>query len=337
MNEKPKVSIYEVAKESGYSISTVSKALNQTGRIGENTRKKILETAGKLNYIGSYHAKALSQKKSWLIGIVFADNLLTGFSHPYFSVILEHFKRRVEDKGYEVTFINRSMGNKEMSYLDFCKYRNIEGVFVVNAYGLSKQIPELLENNVPVISVDAEQIDVTRVSSDDIKGGMLAAEYLHSLGHKDVFHIAGPLYTNSGRDRLEGFLNKSHELNLNTEIFQAHNYGFEDGYIQATNLIKSGKMPTAVFAAGDWMALGAIKAFKEHNIKIPEEISVLGYDNLDFIQYTSPALTSINQQKEEIGIKCADLLLQQIDGETVENLKLDVNVVERETCIKHTK
>lgn len=334
-NDKAKMNIYELAEITGFSVSTVSKALNNTGRISQKTREIILAKASELNYVASYHAKALSSKKSWLIGIIYADNLNIGLSHPHFSVILENFKQEVEKNGYEVTFINRKMGNTEMSYLEFCKYRNVEGVFVVNYYSLSRQIPELIESGIPMVSADLGNDRITTIASDDLKGGRLAAEYLVDLGHTKIGHIAGPQYTVSAQKRLQGFLEVMNERGIQSHyVYHSHNYGFDDGYMGAKRIVEEGLQPTAVFAASDWMALGAMKAFAEHDVKIPQDLSIIGYDNLEFLKYCTPALTTVSQKNEMIGITAAKFLMEKIAGKEIESTILDVEVVEGTTCIE---
>jgi DNA-binding LacI/PurR family transcriptional regulator len=335
MKTKRKANIYELATKSGFSVSTVSKALNHTGRISEATREKILKVASELNYIPSYHAKVLSLNKSWLIGIIYSDNLGIGFSHPHFSVILEGFKQEAEKEGYEITFINRNMGNRSMTYLEFCRYRQVEGVFIVNYYSLSKQVPQLIESGLPLVSSDAGFDDIPTITSNDILGGVLATQYLYDLGHKKIDHIAGPSYTISAQHRKKGFLqviNEHHGIVSN--IYEANNYSIEDGYQQALKIIEKNDLPTAIFVAGDWMALGVIQALKEHDIRVPEDISIIGYDDLDFLKYSQPALTTVSQNKLEIGKRAAQYLIQQINGETVSSLDVDVEIIERETCLK---
>jgi LacI family transcriptional regulator len=332
---KQKVNIYELAKATGFSVSTVSKALNNTGRISEKTRQKILAKATEMNYVASYLAKALSLKKSWIIGIIYSDNLGIGFSHPHFSVILESFKQEAEQQGYEITFINRNMGNTPMTYLEFCQYRKVEGVFIVNYYSLSKQVPELIKSGIPLVSADGGFADIPTVTSNDVLGGELATQYLIDLGHTNVYHIAGPKYTISGQTRLYGFRNvmKKHPQ-IKHKVFEAVNFGLEDGYEEAMKILQEPELPTAIFVAGDWMALGVVKAFRQHGVRVPEDISVIGYDNLEFLQYSEPALTTVSQNKRQIGRTAAEYLIRQINGETVSSKLIDVEIIERDTCKK---
>lgn len=337
-NERQKVNIYELAKETGFSVSTVSKAINDTGRISKATKAIILNKASELNYVGSYHAKALSSNKSWIIAVIHTDNLGIGITHPHFSVILEHFKQEIEENGYEITFVNRNMAKGSMTYLEFCRYRNVEGVFVANYYGLSRQLPELINSGIPVVSAEIGDEGIISVTSDDYQGGILAAKYLHELGHKNlVYHISGPLDNVSARDRQSGFLDyyKKHD-GTNLRTFESPNFGFEDGYITMNNILNEETIPSAVFTCGDLVALGAIKAIKEHGLKVPDDISIIGYDDLSFLKYNNPALTTIAQNKSQIGITAAHKLIAKISGKEVDSVTIPVEVIERETCKRVT-
>ena len=336
MNSKSSVNIYELAKATGFSTSTVSKALNNTGRISKATRVKIITIAKELNYIANYHAKALSLKKSWIIAIIYSDNLGTGLSHLHFSIILEHFKREVERAGYEVTFVNRNVGNNKMTYLEFCNNRKVDGVFLVNFYQLSKQIPELIESGIPIVSTEHVDFDIPIITSNDHIGGRIASEYLVDLGHtKKVYHITGPLGTIASQKRAKGFYEVMNERGVEEyEVFEAVNFGFEDGYNKAIEIINSGELPSAIFIGGDELALGAMKAFNENSIEIPEDISIIGFDNIEFLKYSSPALTTVAQNRRKIGVTAANKLMDLISGNDVKSSKIAVEVIERETCRK---
>ncbi len=332
-----KVNIYDLARETGYSSSTISKALNNTGRISETTRKKIISKAKELDYVADYNAKVLSSKKTWLIGIIYADNMGVGFSHPFFSQILENFKNEIESEGYEITFINQKLGQNKMSYLDFYRHRNLDGVFVATFGNDDDELRELIESGVPVISVDSGNWEVTSVVSDDIKGARLAAKYLLNLGHEYICHIAGPLYAVSSQKRIQGFEEVLQEAGNRYLVVVADDFTYEGGYKQAKAISQRVRKPTAVFVSSDWMALGAIKAFQENSLRVPEDISVIGYDNIEFLKYSTPALTTIAQDVKKIGKEAANSLIDLINGKNVKTKKLDVKLVERETCIPFSK
>lgn len=332
--EKNKVNIYELAEASGFSVSTVSKALNNTGRISEATKKIILDKATEMNYVANYNAKALSQGKSWIIAIIYSDNLGIGLSHPHFSVILESFKQEVEQAGYEVTFVNRNMGKTKMSYLEFCRYRNVEGVYIVNFYSLSYQLPELIKSGIPIVTTDGGNWDITTITSDDFEGGRMATEYLVNLGHDErVYHIAGPLSTVSAQQRLQGFQDIVTKRNIKEhKIIEAENFGFDDGYNAVLKLLQEETLPTAIFVASDLLALGAIKALQDNNFHVPDDVSIIGFDNMEFLKYSRPALTTVSQNKRMIGITSAQYLMEKISGKEKESVMIDVEIIERETC-----
>lgn len=332
--KKQNISIYDLSKATGFSTATVSKALNHTGRISEKTRNTILLKATELNYIPNFHAQALSAKKSWIIGIIFADNLWAGFSHPYFSVILEHFKRTVEEQGYEVVFINRNSGQRQLSYLEFCKNRKLDGVFIVNYYSDSKQIPELIHSGIPTVISDYGDLDVPSIVSDDYSGGVMATNYLVSLNHKKIYHVAGPLETFAAQKRRDGFLSVVKESSIDYKVINAYHYAVDNGYQVTKELIQNKDIPTAFFAGSDWLALGIIKALKEENIDVPNDVSVIGFDDLYFIEYTSPSLTTIAQNKKQIGVESAKTLIDKIHGNEVKSKVIDVSIVKRDSCRK---
>mgnify|MGYP000923643648 CR=1 FL=1 len=160
-------------------------------------------------------------------------------------------------------------------------------------------------------------------------------KYLLDQGHKSIMHIAGPLTTAAGLNRFLGYEATMLENGIKDyKLRVANDFSYEDGYHTVLELVKRGRMPTGLFLSSDWMAVGAIRALNENGYKVPEDISVIGYDNIEFFKYNSPSLTTIAQNGTLIGEKTATLLKEVIEGKDVESIVLDVELIERESCKK---
>ena len=332
MNNK-KISMNDIAQMTGFSMGTVSKALNGKGRISEKTRNIILETAKEHNFVADYFAQSLAKKESFVIGVIYPENMGIGFSHPFYSVVLDSFRKTIESYGYEMLFLSPNMGKHKMTYVEYCKYRKVDGVLVVTFNHSDEQLIELAESDIPLVCTDLNKFNTLTVVSDDYKGGQLAAKYLLDQGHTSIMHIAGPLTVAAGLNRFLGYEATMLENGIKDyKLRVAEDFTFEDGYHTVLELIHRGRIPTGLFLSSDWMAVGAIRALNEHGYKVPEDISVIGFDNIDFFKYNSPALTTIAQNAPLIGEQAATLLYSAIKGEEVESIVLDVELIERESC-----
>jgi len=330
-----KISMNDLALMTGFSMSTVSKALNNKGRISEKTRKIILDKAKEHNFIADYFAQALAKNESMVIGVIYPEHMGIGFSHPFYSVVLDSFRKTIESYGYEMLFLSPNMGKYKMTYVEYCKYRKVDGVLVVTFNHSDEQLIELAESDIPLVCTDLNEFNTLTVVSDDYKGGQLAAKYLLDQGHKSIMHIAGPLTTAAGLNRFLGYEATMLENGIKDyKLRVANDFSYEDGYHTVLELVKRGRMPTGLFLSSDWMAVGAIRALNENGYKVPEDISVIGYDNIEFFKYNSPSLTTIAQNGTLIGEKTATLLKEVIEGKDVESIVLDVELIERESCKK---
>lgn len=334
-DEKKKVSMNDLSKITGYSMSTVSKVLNNKGRISEKTRKIILDAAKEHNFVADYFAQALAKNESMVIGVIYPEHMGIGFSHPFYSVVLDSFRKTIESYGYEMLFLSPNMGKHKMTYVEYCKYRKVDGVLVVTFNHSDEQLIELAKSDIPLVCTDLNEFNTLTVVSDDFKGGQLAAKYLLDKGHKSIMHIAGPLTTAAGLNRFLGYEDIMLKNGINDyKLRVADDFSYEDGYHTVLELIKRGRMPSALFLSSDWMAVGAIRALNENGYAVPKDISVIGYDNIEFFKYNSPSLTTIAQNGILIGEKTATLLKETIEGKDVESIVLDVELIERESCIK---
>lgn len=333
------VTIYDIAKNTGFSVTTVSKALNDYPDVSQKTKKKILETADELGYLPNSHARTLTTKKSWTIGVVFVESLGIGMKHPFFNAVIESFRQNVEVAGYDLLFASRSISNKQKSYLEHFKYRGVDGVVIVCSTYDDEQVQELIDNPIPTVVIDLKSDKSSTVYSDNITGSKLAVEYLHSLGHRKIAHIAGHSSTFAGEQRQIGFIQALKALNMpvaNEYIVDGKFFSRDSGYQAMEKLLNLSDPPTAVYAAGDNMAIGAIDAIRDFGLEVPGDISVIGYDDIELSRYINPPLTTIKQDTDLIGREAGELLIKQINNrqKTIHGIMVPVNLVIRKSCRK---
>lgn len=329
--------IYDIAKKTGYSPTTVSKAFNNYSDVREKTREEILRTAREMGYLPNAHARTLTTKKSWTLGVLFVEGTGVGIRHPFFGAVIESFKQVAVAKGYALMFISKDVGGKQSGYLENCRIHGVDGVVVFLSDYEDPYFLELLESDIPTVILDYETAQSHTVCSDNTAGAMLAVEYLTSLGHSRIAHISGGMNTIPGRRREEGYVAAMKERGLELRedyIVEGAFYALENGYAAMQRLLELPDRPTAVFASGDLLALGAVMAARDSGLSVPEDISVMGYDDIELARYVTPALTTVRQDTANLGTRAAEILLASIDrkGTGMEAIVLPVEVVVRESC-----
>ena len=329
--------IYDIARKTGYSPTTVSKAFNNYSDVREKTRRHILETAKEMGYLPNANARSLTTKRSWTIGILFVEATGAGIRHPYFSAVIESFKKVAVSKGYDLMFISKDVGGRKSSYLEHCKIRGVDGVAVILTSNDDPDFQELLDSGLPCVILDASQGPVHAVYSDNISGSMKAVEYLHSLGHRRIAHISGGTGTFAGSTRQQGYEAAMEKLGLEIGEGYIADSGFfsmESGYDAMKVLMDLECPPTAVYAAGDLLALGAVRAVKDRGLRVPDHYSVIGFDDIEMAKYLTPALTTIRQDTDRLGRTAADILTAAIEnnGGAVQSVQLPVELIIRESC-----
>jgi DNA-binding LacI/PurR family transcriptional regulator len=329
--------IYDIAKRTGYSPTTVSKVFNNYSDVREKTRQDILRTAREMGYVPNAHARTLTTKKSWTIGVLFVESTGAGIRHPFFSAVIESFKQVAVAKGYALMFISKDVGGKQSGYLENCRIRGVDGVVVFLSDYTDPYFQELLDSDIPTVILDYETPQSHTVSSDNTAGAVQAVEYLASLGHRRIAHISGGLNTFPGSRRQEGY--EAAMLQLGLELRESYIvtgafYSMESGYSSMMELLQLSERPTAVFASGDLLAFGAVKAAQEFGLAVPGDISVMGYDDIELARYVTPALTTVRQDTALLGSQAAEILLAAIDRtpDNKEALALPVEVVIRDSC-----
>lgn len=330
------ITIYDIAQFTGFSPTTVSKVFNGYSDVSEKTRRKILDAADELGYVPNAHARSLTTKRSWMIGVLFIEPSGAGILHPYFGGVIEGFKQIATSKGYDLMFISKDIGGKRSGYLEHCKIRGIDGVVVVLPDASDPYFQELLESNIPCVLLDQESTVKSTVYSDNAEGVRQAVAYLHSIGHRKIAHIGGgPTF--AGEQRLNGYKQAMQELGLMINpqhvVQGSYDYTIESGSRAMEELLKANERPTAVFAAGDNLAVGAMMAMKRHGLRVPEDISLVGFDDIEMAKFLTPALTTVRQNTYVLGSKAADMLIYSIEGgEDVQKGVIPVELVVRESC-----
>lgn len=332
-----KKTIYDLAKELKLAPSTVSKALSGKKGVNDATRKRVIDYAEKVRYFPSQLASQLKTKKTYSIGVLFADDLDIGLEHTFFSSILQSFKTYVERKGYEITFIISKVGKRELSYLEFCQLKGIEGVLLLTSLESDPLILELVNSPIHSVSTDGYFENAISIHSDNLAGSRLAVKHFRNKGHQSIGIITGPLNNFSARERFEGYKTSLEEFGIeyNQEfVISAEHYSFQHGYWCGRIFLERKIRPKAVLVAADTIAMGFIRCLQEHGVKVPEDIEVIAFDDIPFSKLFSPALSTIRQETQTIGQVAAIRLIDLIESKSNEKLQnewLPVSLILRES------
>jgi LacI family transcriptional regulator len=323
------VTIKDVSKRCGYSVTTVSKALNDYSDISDETKKKILTLCDEMGYVPNLSARSLVSKKTYTIGVIFEEITGVGLQHPLFSKILESFKTRVELEGYDIMLLSRSIGTQHGSYLEHSIRKQVEGVFILCSDFQSDEIVKLCKSEIPVSVIDYSFAGVSNITSNNKRGVFQAVKHLYDLGHHKIGNIYGGTYLEIGRRRKEYFEDAMAKLNLTVNkdyMVSGEFFSKEDGYKAMNVLLELKDPPTAIFCASDMIAIGAMQAIKEAGFSVPEDFSLVGFDGIDIGQLLSPRLTTIRQDSRKMGQLSANQLLQMIGDKSHHQLNETITV-----------
>ncbi|NLP45918.1 MAG: LacI family transcriptional regulator [Epulopiscium sp.] len=313
------ITIYDIAKQAKVSASTVSKALNNHSDISEKTKKRIKELASEMGYLPNSHARSLITKRSYNIGILFMDESNSGLTHAFFANILENIRVTLENKGYDITFISSGFaGQRNASFLEHCKYRGVDGVILACIDFDSQQVLELIHSDIPVVLIDKKIEGKSSVLSENYEGTKQAVHYLIDHGHEKIGFIHGQ--TNSTgvtEERLRGFYDAMKERNksiVEEWMMAGSYYEWKPTYQCVKKILTLPYKPTALLLPDDYAALAAYRVIHKMNLKIPEDLSLIGYDGLEFSQILTPRLTTIKQDTKSIGMLAGEKIIRLIEG-----------------------
>lgn len=312
--------IKDVAKYAGVSTTTVSHVINKTRFVAEDTTKAVWDAVQALNYSPSAVARSLKVNTTKSIGMI-----ITTSEAPFFAEIVLAVEEYCYRQGYSL-FLCNTQNNPEkiQNHLDMLIKKRVDGILVMCSEYTEKSLALFNGTNVPMVVMDWGTHDgkSDRILDNSFEGGYLATKHLIENGHKKIGVIAGKLEKTTARTRFEGFLKAMNEANLPIEQKWIVEGDFEpeDGYECMNNLFRLDELPTAIFCFNDVMALGAISAITERGLSVPNDISIIGYDNIHNSRFYAPPLTTVHQSKSRLGTKALDLLLERIKKEETASL-----------------
>ena len=308
-------SLKDLAQECGVSVATVSKALNGQSDISEATRTRVREAARRMGYVPNMAARSMKTNRTYNIGVLFVDERQSGLAHEYFSAVLDSFKVRVEQLGYDITFINRNLGGKTMTYLEHCHYRGVDGAVIACVDFTDPQVIELVNSDVPVVTIDHVFNNRMAALSDNVAGLSALVRTAYSQGHRRIAFIHGER-TAVTENRLAGFYKSCDELGLEVPDVYVREGIYHDAArcAQETKaLLALPQRPTCILFPDDFSAMGGYNAIAEAGLSIPEDISVMGYDGIYLSRVMKPQLATYQQNTMMLGRTAADKLVQMIE------------------------
>lgn len=311
------VTIRDVARKCGLSISAVSKALNNYPDVSEETRQRVIRVAAQIGYYPNALARGLKTNQTLNLGVILEPNQLTdSLTHPHFLTILTGFKREAERQGYDITLINHNIGGQSISYLNHCRYRNVDGVCVLCMDFTSPEMQELARGDLPLVTIDHLFEGRDCVQNDNLSGMRSLMAYILGRGHRDIAFIhGGPSVVTDVR--LAAYYGVMRARGIEPPpgyVIQSLYQRIDETKEAVGRLLALPRRPTCIIMPDDFSCLGGIEALQAAGLRVPEDISVAGYDGIAIIQRIHPRMTTICQSGEEMGRLAALRLLARIEA-----------------------
>jgi LacI family transcriptional regulator, galactose operon repressor len=319
--------IRELAEQIGVSMATVSRVLNNYPDVSPETRERVLAHIRKLDWTPDHAARTMVTGKTNVIGVI----LDTGsghpdLQHPFFQEVLSGLKRSLGSLGYDLLLFSTEQAENAFAdtafargetYVSRARHHRVDGVVLMGADPHAAQVEEVVRSGLPCMAVDLD-LEGGRtgyVMSDNVAGAVLAVRHLHELGHRRIAMIAGPADTRPGVDRLLGYRRELNRLGIEhrAEYVREGDFYPESGYAETLALLDLPEPPSAVFAAADLMAAGALQAIGERGLSVPSDIAVVGFDDVQIAPLLRPPLTTIRQDKQALGAAAGEAVIRLIE------------------------
>ncbi|ABU74034.1 substrate-binding domain-containing protein [Vibrio campbellii] len=323
----------DIAKLAGVSTSTVSHVINKTRFVSEEISERVNNAAKELNYYApSALARSLKVNRTKTIGM-----LVTTSTNPFFGEVVKGVERSCYQKGYSLILCNTEGDNERMrESINTLLQKRVDGLILMCS-SLEGERIDVFERypDIPVVVMDWGPMLFTsdKIQDNSLRGGYLAAKYLIDCGHKEVGCITGPLIKHQAQMRYKGYKRAmlEAELEFNANWIVESDFECEGGYQAFKKMLERGPLPSSIFVSNDMMAMGVINAANELGIQIPEQLSIIGYDDIHIAKFMSPSLTTIHQPKYRLGQAAVETLLRKLDEKSVEAqvVQLEPTLVER--------
>lgn len=307
----------QIAKIAGVSLGTVSHALNGSASVREPLRKRVMDAVATVGYQPSQLARGLRRDKTNMIGMIIPD-----ITNPFFPAVVRGAEDVAFENGYRLVLCNTDNDHsKEISHLNELRTYLPSGLIVIlsNFSDLTTHAECYRKAGTAVVCVDRlpRDWDGDTVTADNEKGAYEATSYLLRLGHTRVAVITGPRHLSNAQSRLKGFKRALREQNIviGSEYIQEASFDRQGGYTKTMLLLRMIPRPTALFASNDMIAFGALRAFRESGLRCPEDISLIGFDDLDLAEMTNPPISSVSQPGYQMGTAAARILIDRVGGE----------------------
>lgn len=329
-----RVTIRDVAREAGVSVNTVSRALAGKPDVSPQTRAKVLEVAKRLGYRPNKLARGLRSNKTFTLGVIVTD-----IANPFFAELVKGVEETARKNGYSILLEDTSEDpKKEEKAIQVMIGERVDGLLITPVQSSRKAVEEVLESGFPIVLMGRyfSDLEAPYVVTDDVRGAIIAVEHLIDLGHREIAHVAGPLHISSAMDRLCGYLQalEKHGIAVREDYILKGAVTLEDGYRAGKELLRLRPLPSAVFAYSDFVAIGIMQAILEEGLRIPTDVSLVGYDDILFSAYTKVPLTTVRIPKRTLGSEAVKMLLKKLAGKATaasQTKRLGVELVVRDS------
>jgi LacI family transcriptional regulator len=341
MENKKVNGIRDLAEILGLSVTTVSRVLNnktEKYRIGEATKQRVIKAANEYNYIPNKLARGLKLERTDTLGLIIPD-----ISNPFFADIAQSIERQARAKGYSLILCDSGDdANVEKDLINLLISHRVEGIIIAPVGTEFETIKQTHRSGMPIVVIDRcpPEIGLPYITSDNYQGGYDAVNYLISMGHHKIACIQGIPKSQPTIDRVRGYKDAliSNNLTVDPGMIVGDDYSTENGYMQTRILFSMDDPPTAIFALSNMISLGVIKATSEMGLKIPDNISLISFDEQPYSAFFGTPMTTVDQKKSEMGQLATDILLKFIANEEYRkktlNMTLKTNLIIRDSVKK---